>query len=158
MTPNRGETTNNGDSVRERRFIRAGGTLVLANCLVMAPLWVRTGTFGPHWIALEIALLVAVFLVLPRRWWARGAAWVAAGAILATTLLLIADSAARMSLARPLNLYLDARLVGSVQNLLDGTFGSGWGPVILIGGVLAAVGLVVVLSTAAGMTYGNFVA
>ncbi|HKK93637.1 MAG TPA: hypothetical protein VJ925_09390 [Longimicrobiales bacterium] len=119
----------------------------------MAPLWVRTGTFGPHWIALEIALLVAVFLVLPRRWWARGAAWVAAGAILATTLLLIADSAARMSLARPLNLYLDARLVGSVQNLLDGTFGSGWGPVILIGGVLAAVGLVVVLARLlAGLT------
>ena len=153
MTPNRGKTTNNGDSVREGRLVRAAGTLVLANCLVMAPLWVRSGTFGPHWIALEIAILVAVFLLLPRRRWTRVAAWGAAATILATTLLLVADSAARMSLARPLNLYLDARLVGSVQNLLDGTFGNGWGPVVLIGGVLAALGLVVVLARLlSGMT------
>lgn len=119
---------------------------MLANCLVMAPLWIRSGEFGPHWIALEVAILVALFLVLPRRGWTRVAAWGAATVILATTLLLVADSAARMSLARPLNLYLDARLVGSVRNLLDGTFGSGWGPVVLAGGILAAALLLVVLA------------
>jgi hypothetical protein len=101
-------------------------------------------------VALEIALLVAVFTLLPQTRWTRVGAWIAAAAIVGTALLLVGDSSARMSLARPLNLYLDAQLLGSVANLLDGTFGAGWGMVVLLGGIAAALGLLVVLARLLG--------
>ncbi len=118
---------------------------MLANCLVMLPIWVRFGGVRPHWIALEIAMLVVAFSLLPRTWWSRVAAWVACVVVVASAVLLVADSSARMSLDRPLNLYLDAQLVGSVRNLLDGIFGAGWGLVVLLGSVAAALASVVVL-------------
>jgi hypothetical protein len=112
----------------------------------MLPIWIRFGGMRPHWIALEIAMLVALFALLPRTWWTRVGAWLAAAGVVGTTLLLVGDSSARMSLARPLNLYLDARLLGSVRNLLDGTFGAGWGLAVLVGAIAAAIGVTALLA------------
>ena len=112
----------------------------------MLPIWIRFGGVRPHWIALEVALLVAVFALLPRARWSAWLAWPAAGMTVLTMLLLFGDSSARMSLDRPLNLYLDAQLIGSVHNLLDGIFGAGWGLVVLVGGLAAAAVLFVVLA------------
>jgi hypothetical protein len=45
-------------------------------------------------------------------------------AVVALGLMGLGDASARMSLSRPLNLYLDAALVSAIRNLLTGTVGS----------------------------------
>ncbi|MEQ8329225.1 MAG: hypothetical protein RH859_02055 [Longimicrobiales bacterium] len=129
---------NGQDSWRSRLALRALGTLVGVECLLMVPAWVLTGQPGPRWFALEGGILVALFALLPRRRWTAWAAALAGASVTVVSVLLVADAAARMSLARPLNLYLDVRLVGSVRNLLDGTLGPGLGLLVLVGIVLAA--------------------
>lgn len=120
---------------------RALGTLLLVDCLLLLPEWIRGGGPGPRWLSLEAALLVSLFLLLPRRRWSGALAGVAGVLILGVVGLLLADTTARMSLARPLNLYLDARLLSSVHNLLEGTLGAGLGTLALGGGLLVAIGL-----------------
>jgi len=107
-------------------------TLLLANCLLLVPSWIRFGGVRPHWVALEVVVVTALFLMLPRRRWTWVPATLVALATLGVSLLLVADTTARMSLDRPLNLYLDARLVGSVRNLLDGMVGPGVGLLVLL--------------------------
>ncbi len=106
--------------------------LLLVNCLLLAPLWIRSGGIRPHWVALEAVLVVALFLLLPKRRWVWVPASVVAVATVASAVLLLVDSSLRMSLARPLNLYLDTQLLPSVHNLLTGAFGKVLGTTVLV--------------------------
>lgn len=124
-------------------------TVLLVNCLLLVPLWIRSGGVRPHWIALEAVIVVALFLLFPKRRWVWVAAAIVAMATLASSMLLLADSTLRMSLARPLNLYLDAQLLPSVQHLLTGAFGAVLGTAVLI---LIPVGMgLLTLALAAGL-------
>lgn len=89
-------------------------------------------------MALEAGIVVGLFLLLPRRRWSTGLAVAVAVAAVILGVLGVADTAARLSLARPLNLYLDVRLVSAVSNLLDGSLGPGRGPLVLAGAGVAA--------------------
>lgn len=121
-----------GGSAGRGRMRTAFATLLIANCLLLLPSWIRFGGVRPHWLAIEAVLVVAVFLLLPRRRWAWVPAGVAALSTLVVSILLFADATARMSLNRPLNLYLDVQLVGAVRNLVDGTVGAGAGLAVLL--------------------------
>lgn len=126
-----GDSAERGDTRRGR--IRAAlGTLLLANCLLLIPTWIRFGGLRPHWFALEVVIVIALFMLLPRTRWTWLPASIVAVATLSISALMFGDTTARMSLSRPLNLYLDVRLISSVQNLLDGMIGSGAGVVVLI--------------------------
>lgn len=135
-------------SAKDGRLRLALATLLLANSLLLVPLWIRFGGIRPHWLALEAVIAIALFLMLPRRRWVWIPASLVAIATLTTSALLLADSALRMSLGRPLNLYLDAQLLSSVQNLLVGTFGKVLGTAVMILGPLAMLLLSVGLAAA----------
>ena len=121
--------------------MRAVGTLLGVDLLLLVPLWIRFHGLRPHLVALEAVLLVGVFLVVPRRRWSTVLAGVAGALVVVTSVLLVADTAARMSLARPLNLYLDVRLAGSVEDLLTGAVGRGWAMLALVGGGVVALAI-----------------
>ncbi|NIR78529.1 MAG: hypothetical protein GWO00_09160, partial [Gemmatimonadetes bacterium] len=70
-------------------------------------------------------------LILPRRPWSLAAAWAAAGLLVLAGVLWIGEVAARLSLARSLNLYLDIRLLGAVSNLLRGALGTVGGALVM---------------------------
>jgi hypothetical protein len=93
-------------------------------------------------------ILGGAFLALPRRRWTAIAAAIASVLTLVFTVLALGDTTARLSLARPLNLYLDLRLVRSIDDLLSGTLGGGWGTVVLAGLAVLIVALTVVFSLA----------
>lgn len=115
---------------------------------MLFPGWILNGRPAPHWLALESLIVWAAFLALPRR---RASAVAAGGTALALgvfVVLALGDTAARMSLARPLNLYLDVRLVRSIRALLDGALGGVWGVVVLGGLAVGVVAIVVVLARA----------
>jgi hypothetical protein len=124
-----------------KRFgVKGVATLVLLNCLLLVPSWIVHGRPGPHLFALEAGIVVGIFLVLPRHRLSRALALTVSATTVVLAVLLLGDATARLSLGRPLNLYLDVRLVRSVSHLLDGNLGAGWGPVALaaIGAVGAA--------------------
>lgn len=83
-------------------------------------------------------MILGLFLLLPRASWTGFLAWATAAAVVALGVLGVGDTAARLSLDRPLNLYLDVRLLDSVVHLLDGSLGRGWGAVVLAGSGVAA--------------------
>ena len=103
--------------------MRAVVTLVALNCLILVPIWAGTGRIGPQWFALEAALAVTGLLLLPRRIWARFLGWIVGVVAVTVAVLTLGDSVARGSLARPLNLYLDLRLVPSIGHLVEGAVG-----------------------------------
>ncbi len=76
-----------------------------------------------HRVALEAVLVVLLFAALPRNAWTLGGALVAALAVVLVGIVGLGDATIRMSLSRPLNLYLDARLLSAVVHLLTGTLG-----------------------------------
>lgn len=117
-------------------------TLVLSNLLLLAPLWIRFGGPRPHLFALEAGVLAGLFLLLPRRVWSTVLSLVVAFLVVAVTVLSVGDTAARMSLARPLNLYLDVQLLSAVKNLLSGTLSPFLATAVLLGGTVMALGLV----------------
>jgi len=132
--------------VEKTRVLGPLATLVLANSLLLAPVWVLSGRPGPHLVALEAGVVVGALMLLPDRRWSRVLARVTAALLVAVALLGLADTTSRMSLARPLNLYLDVRLVSAVGNLLGGTLGTTLAVVLLVGAVLATVGVTVALT------------
>ena len=97
--------------------------LLLTNVLVVAPPWL-TERPNPTWIALEAVLVTGLFALLPRRRWSVVLASVAPLVLVVLSSLAAADAVVRQSLGRPLNLYLDLRLLSSVQHLLAGTLGT----------------------------------
>jgi hypothetical protein len=100
---------------------------------------VAEGSAG--WVALDAALVVGALVSLPRRPWSIGLAWAAAIAVLSVTLIGIVDLVFQVSLARPLNLFLDLYLVSAVYNLAVGNMGL---PMTLV----AILALLLVLSLA----------
>ena len=89
----------------------------------MAPQWILTDERGA-WIAIEAAIVVSLFALVPRRRWSRLLSAVVAFAIVLVSVVVLADTVARQSLARPLNLYLDINLLDAVLNLIRGMIGS----------------------------------
>lgn len=105
------------------RLMRLSVVLILVNGLLLAPGWVLTGGLTAPWLALESGVIVGIFAILPRKPWATYAAGVAALVVMLFTIVGIGDTTTRMSLGRPLNLYLDLWLLSSVRHLLVGALG-----------------------------------
>lgn len=121
--------------------------LFLTNGVLLAPVWAAEGALGAPWLALEAPVVVGAFLLLPRR---AVTSWLAGGVAIAITAIGVvglADAAARQSLARPLNLYLDVGLASSVVHLLVGTLGG------LRAALLAALFAVTLVVLAVGLTW-----
>ena len=97
--------------------------LLLVNILLLAPQWLLAGRIGPQWVAIEAFLVVGLLSSLPRRRWSLILAWITAGVLVSISILAFADTVARQSLARPLNLYLDIQLLNAVYALLSGSLG-----------------------------------
>ncbi len=131
----------------ETRALRLIAGVVLVNCLLLAPWWVLRGGPTPPWVALEAGVIGGAFALLPRG----RASVVAAGATAALVILFsvvgLGDTAMRMSLRRPLNLYLDFWLLGAARNLLVGVLG----PALALLAGLAVVA--VIASLALGLAY-----
>ena len=113
--------------------------LFLLNVVVLLPLWILEGGVHGQWISREALLVAGLVALLPRRpaAWRTVAGAMVAVALLAVTVVGLADVTARQSLARPLNLYLDLHLVSAVWNLLVGTMGTPAAAALLGGGGLA---------------------
>lgn len=118
-------------------MVRGGATLLLVNSLLLLPVWLLNDRLGPQWLALEAVVVVGVFLALPDRRATRVLAWVTAAVVVVLAGLGVADTMARVALARPLNLYLDLRLASAVSNLLRGSLGAVQGTAFM---AMAAVG------------------
>jgi hypothetical protein len=131
------------------------GALLLVNALLVLPWWAATGVPGRVWIALEALALVGLVAVLPPRGWARWLARVAAVALGAAVLLLLADAAARQSLDRGLNLYLDLHLAPSIVHLLQGALGPVRGVVALVAMAVVGVGLLAAVGTLLSRVVGR---
>jgi len=108
-----------------KRTLRLLVAMLVVNGLLLSAQWwfPPVGTL-PTWVALEAAFVAGAFLLLPQRRWALVCAGLVSMAIVIVGVLSFADAATRIILARPLNLYLDARLASSVADLLVGTLGS----------------------------------
>ncbi|MEX2471914.1 MAG: alkaline phosphatase [Gemmatimonadota bacterium] len=124
-------------------------SLVLAflvvNAVLLAPQWGAPGMVPFHWIAVEAWLVTLLFAALPRVWWSLVAALLVAALVVATGLIGLGDASTRMSLSRPLNLYLDVQLLSAVLNLLTGTLGpfvAALAGVLAVCAVLATVAVV----------------
>ena len=99
---------------------------IVVNGLLMAPWWISDAVGNspdPGWIALEATLLVGLIALLPRRRWSQGLAFVAAFGILITTGFAFADVVFQVSLARPINLFVDLPLLSAVYYLAVGNIG-----------------------------------
>ena len=110
--------------------------LLLVNVLLLAPAWLQALHLGPPWIALEACLVVGLFALLPRARWSTALAVVMALLIVLVSLMAFADATARLSLGRPLNLYLDLHLASAVYNLMTGALGMAMALLIVLGLVL----------------------
>ena len=132
--PTRGERTGAGPL---RLFL----AFVLVNAMLLAPVWVFYGGVGPLWLSLEAGVLVGIFALVPPSRWSRYAAIAAAVLVLAMTIVGLGDTALRLSLSRPLNLYVDIWLLRSVWHLAVGTLGA---PVATAAFVLVPVALAAV--------------
>ena len=118
---------------------------LLVNGLLLAPRWAAPGMVPALWVALESLAIVVVFACLPRRWCSLSLALGVALVVVATALVGLGDATARMSLSRPLNLYLDAQLLSAVFNLLTGTMGGGVAFLAGLAAIVLPLGVVAVL-------------
>jgi len=117
--------------------MRLSAALILVNGLLLAPWWVLQRGFEAPWLAWEAVVIVAVLAVAPRSRWTRPLAFVIAVLVVVAAIVGLGDTALRISLGRPLNLYLDFWLFGSVRHLLMGTLGPVLGPVAIVAGLLS---------------------
>jgi len=130
------------------------GGLFLLNLLLVLPGWLAARRPVAPWIAMEALVIVGVLLLLPRiqgrprgqKAWRWGVGAGVALAALSVAFLSVADVAARESLARPLNLYLDLRLVQPVASLLAGNLGVARATLLALAILLAGLGVGVLLA------------
>jgi hypothetical protein len=147
MTTRAGDQADGTELGRVRvRSLRLLTALILVNGLLLAPWWIQSGAFRPPWLALEAGVIVGLFAVMRGGRRTAYAALAAAAAIVLATLVGLGDAAIRLSLGRPLNLYLDIWLLASVRDLLVGTLGSAVSLVVI---VLAPVAVVLLVFTVA---------
>jgi hypothetical protein len=111
--------------------------LLVVNVLLLAPHWLLAGGWGSGWIALESACVVGLFAIVPRTRWSVPLAGVTAATLVLVSMVGFADTVARQSLGRPLNLYLDLSLASAVYRLLTGVLGLGLGILTLVGIVVS---------------------
>ena len=118
-------------------LLRLAAAWVVVNALLVSPAWLATsvadgkaieigvGTAtGPgSWIALEAALVVGALTLLPRRPWVVGFGWAVAVAAVLAAVIGVVDVIFQVSLARPLNLFIDLYLIGAVYELAVGNVG-----------------------------------
>ena len=116
--------------------------LVLVNVLVLAPGWLLQSSLGPPWLAMDAWLVVGLCALLPRSRWSAAIVLGITLVLVLLSLLAFADTATRLALARPLNLYLDVHLLSAVHNLLTGTLGPTKAGLIMLG--LAAAPVLVI--------------
>ncbi len=116
-------------------------TLLLLNGLVLALDIPRHAGPGPGWLAWEAVVLAGLFAVLPLAT-ARVLARVVAASLLALIVLALFDALARVSLARPLNVYVDIGLLDAVFRLLTGNLPT-FGVILAVAALLAVIGLAV---------------
>lgn len=139
--------TRTGGSVEDAEGPRTGvkllrllAALTLVNALILAPSWVLGGGIGPPLLALEGAVIVCVFAMLPSNRWSSLAAVLAAVSVTLVTIVGFGETAVRLSLGRSFNLYTDFWLLRSVWHLLIGMLGLG--PSLAVA-LLALVGVAV---------------
>ncbi|MDZ7779606.1 MAG: hypothetical protein U5R14_06655 [Gemmatimonadota bacterium] len=118
---------------------------VLVNGILLAPQWAAPGMVPFHWVAGEAVVLTLVFAALPRRPWSVALALLAALIVVAMGLVGLGDASARMSLSRPLNIYLDIRLLSAVSDLLTGTMGPAMATVVRTAAILLPLAVVALL-------------
>jgi hypothetical protein len=114
---------------------------VVVNGLLMAPRWLSAAvgnTPAAGWIALEAALLVGLFALLPRRRWTQGLAYAAGFCLLLITVVAVADLVFQVSLARSLNLFVDLYLLRAVYHLAIGNMGLPMTVVAIVGILVGA--------------------
>ena len=124
------------------KLLRLCAVLILVNGVLLGPWWVLTGGLSAPWLALEAVAIVGVFTILPRKPWVPYAAGGVALLVILVTIVGFGDTTLRLSLGRPLSLYLDFWLLSSVRHLLVGALGP----------VLAILALVVVSVVVALLT------
>jgi len=119
--------------------------MLLVDVLLLAPQWAAPGSVPFRWIAAEAVFLVLIFAALPRRPWSLALAGAAAVLVLLAALTAVGDATIRLSLSRPLNLYLDVRLLSAVLNLMTGTLGPVVTALAATAAILTLVGTVALL-------------
>ncbi len=116
----------------------------LLNLYLLALEIPRYAGFGPNGLALEALVLVGLFILLPPGRYSNALAWVVGVLLGLLTLLTVADALTRISLSRPVNVYLDYPLLRSVYHLIDGN-ASLAGAILVPLALLAAFGGIVLL-------------
>ncbi|QNI04811.1 alkaline phosphatase [Halomonas sp. SH5A2] len=101
------------------------GALAL-NIGLVAPLWWRFGNIPMNLIAWEAWVIVPLMLLMPRGKIRLGLGIALASWLILATMINLGDAATYTAFGRPLNLYLDTPLLGSVVDLLVGNVGQLW--------------------------------
>ncbi|NNM35076.1 MAG: hypothetical protein HKO53_18510, partial [Gemmatimonadetes bacterium] len=114
--------------------------------MLLAAHWFVNGSLGPGLLAVEALLIVGVFALLPEAGWVRALAYVCSAVVISVAVVDVGDVLTKQVLGRPLNLYLDFRLLDAVKNLLWGMAG----PLATVLSGLVALGLVAALVTGVG--------
>ncbi|NNM34819.1 MAG: sulfatase-like hydrolase/transferase [Gemmatimonadetes bacterium] len=114
--------------------------------MLLAAHWFVNASLGPGLLAVEALLIVGVFALLPEAGWVRALAYACSAVVISGAVVDLGDVLAKQVLGRPLNLYLDFRLLDAVKNLLWGMAG----PLATVLAGLVALGLVAALVTGVG--------
>ncbi|WP_070987503.1 hypothetical protein [Halofilum ochraceum] len=101
---------------------------ILVTCLALNGVfagiaWLHRGGDGAAWVALDAVTVVGVLALTPRRRWAVMSAAAAGVAVAFMLLLALGDRLTRLSLARPLDPWLDWRLLRPLFDLGVGQSG-----------------------------------
>ncbi len=121
---------------------------MIANFLLVGPLWLRFGMEAGYWIAWEAWVLVAAFAALPDTRWTRALRWVVVIMLLVAFVFGIGDGATHQVLSRPLNAYFDIILISAGFNLLDGNIGRAGAVAVTVAVGLALLALTLLLARA----------
>ncbi|SNY99139.1 alkaline phosphatase [Halomonas sp. hl-4] len=118
------------------------GALAL-NIGLVAPLWWRYGDIQANVIAWEAWWVMPMMLLVPRGRFSLGLGVALASWLILATLINLGDAATYTAFGRPLNLYLDTPLLGSVYDLLVGNVGQVWAICAMLVAVMLLAGLAV---------------
>lgn len=122
-------------------MLRVALTLLTLNIGLLALEIPRHDGMGPNWVAVEAIALTGLFMLLPQRRWARALAGILAVIAVMLTLMAMLDALARLSLSRPLNVYLDYPLITSVYDLAVANFTIPMALAVVAGLCLALAGI-----------------
>jgi len=115
--------------------------IAVINVVLLIPLVLRFQSWPATWLAMEALVLPLSFAVLPVARWAVWLARAAGAALVLVVLVGLANAATWLLLRRPLNLYLDWRLLRSGHHLLTSNLGDALA-LALEAGLVVLLGLV----------------